>query len=96
MGEPDVIAFGFGLGWAGYSIALWGYCLVKGYDVTLGQLINPVNRYTGSWPPPPAPNTVILPTGRMDKEASAGNARAAAGPAAPAAPPSGGPPVQAV
>jgi hypothetical protein len=24
--------------WGGYTIGLWGYCLVRGYDVTFPQL----------------------------------------------------------
>jgi hypothetical protein len=33
MGQPDVIAVAMGIVWAGYSVGIWGYCLVRGYDV---------------------------------------------------------------
>ena len=36
-------AIGFGLAWAGYTLGLWGWCLLRGYDVTLGELANPVH-----------------------------------------------------
>jgi hypothetical protein len=32
-----------GLVWAGYTLAFYGYCLIKSYDVTLLQLVNPLN-----------------------------------------------------
>lgn len=57
---------------AGYSIALWGYCLVRGYDVTLPQLTSPTKRWGGSgsskadytWPPNMINDpTVFLPDG---------------------------------
>lgn len=57
-----MIAVGVGLVWAGYSFGLWGYCLIRGYDVTLTELVNPVHVYQ-HWPPPIAPPTVIIPTG---------------------------------
>lgn len=34
-------AIAFGVIWAGYSVGLWGWCLLRGYDVTFGQLIDP-------------------------------------------------------
>jgi hypothetical protein len=37
-------AIGMGLAWAGYTGMLWAYCLIRGYDVTLGQLVNPVHQ----------------------------------------------------
>jgi hypothetical protein len=58
-------AIGFGLAWLGYSYGLYGYCLVRGYDVRLSDLINPVHPYT--WPaggPPLMPATQIFPTGK--------------------------------
>lgn len=36
-------AIGFGLAWAGYTLGMWGYCLVRGFDITLGELANPVH-----------------------------------------------------
>lgn len=37
--------------WAGYTLMLWGYCLVKGYAIGIADLTIP-GRYTGTWPPP--------------------------------------------
>ena len=37
-------AIGFAVAWAGYAIAIWGYCLVRDYDVTLPQL------FKAAWP----------------------------------------------
>ena len=60
-------AIAFGLGWLGYSVSLWGYCLVRGYDVTLAELMNPVHVF--AWPAggisgmPLVPGTQILPGG---------------------------------
>lgn len=56
---------------AGYSLAMWGYTLVRGYDVALPQLINPLKRWGTSpgagdytWPPGMINDpTVLLPTG---------------------------------
>lgn len=41
-------AIAMGLGWLGYSLGLWGYCLVRGYDVTLWSLMSPL--HPPSWP----------------------------------------------
>ena len=45
-------AAAFALIWTGYSVTLYGYCLVKGYDVSFGQLVRPTSKLT--WPPPKA------------------------------------------
>jgi hypothetical protein len=37
--------------WLGYTTVLYGYCLVKGYDITFGQLANPAHVFT--WPKTP-------------------------------------------
>ncbi len=29
-----MVAVGVGLVWAGYALSMWGYCLVRGYDVS--------------------------------------------------------------
>jgi hypothetical protein len=33
MGEPDVTGIGMGLLFGAYTLGLWGYCLVRGYNV---------------------------------------------------------------
>jgi hypothetical protein len=48
-----VIVVGFALAWTSYTAMFWGYSLVKGYNLTLGQIVSP-KAYTGTWPPPAA------------------------------------------
>lgn len=58
-------AIGMGLVWGGWTLGLWGYCLIRGYDVTLGQLANPV--HVLNWKTATAnltPNTQIVPGGQ--------------------------------
>ena len=38
-------ALGIGLLWVGYAAGLYGYCLLRGYDITPKQLLST------SWPP---------------------------------------------
>jgi hypothetical protein len=59
-----MVVIGFGLVWWGYLELMYGWALLKGWDVTWKQLANPLNPY--QWPVPPAqppiiPNTQILP-----------------------------------
>ena len=39
-----MVAVGLAVLWAGYAIGIWGYCLVKDYDVTFPQL------FASTWP----------------------------------------------
>ena len=57
-------AIGMLIAWSGYSFSLWGYCLIRGYDVKLSDLVNPVHPYTGPWPPPLITNPATLLPGR--------------------------------
>lgn len=63
-----MLAVGMLVIWGGYSVSLWGWCLLQGYDVTLGQLMSPVHPYGSgkgqSWPPPALGSDVIFPGGR--------------------------------
>jgi len=34
-----VVAIGLGLAWAGYYVGIYGYCLVRGYEVGFTQLM---------------------------------------------------------
>ena len=36
-----MIVIGMGLVFAGYWASLWGYCLIRGYDVTFTQMARP-------------------------------------------------------
>ena len=56
-------AVGFGMAWLGYAVGMYGYVLVKGYNVTFGQLVHPKNYYQGTWPPGPIPAGATWPTG---------------------------------
>ena len=58
-----MVAVAFVLLWSGYSGGLWGWCLLRGYDVTLGQLVSPAHPYSGGWPPKPIPDTQVWPGG---------------------------------
>jgi hypothetical protein len=56
-----------GITWFGYSVALWGYCLIKGYNVTLAKLVNPVHPFAATWPPPAnIPTSDVFPPGAGD------------------------------
>jgi hypothetical protein len=71
-----MLPLGFGITWLGYSLGLYGWCLIKGYNVTFRQLVNPVTIYT-TWPPPAINDpAVIWPPG-----GSLGGAEGSAGPA---------------
>jgi hypothetical protein len=59
-----VIVIGIGITWLGYAIFMRGYTMVKGYNLSLGDLLSPSDYYKGKWPPPTAPDTVIFPTGK--------------------------------
>jgi hypothetical protein len=65
-------ALAIGVIWLGYSITLWGYCLVRGYNVTFTELVNPVHPVdwktaTGST----VPQGQILPGAAADAGANA-------------------------
>lgn len=70
-----MLAVGGLLVWAGYSVSLWGWCLLRGYNVTLGQLMTPIHPYLSgkgqSWPPPLMAPDVIFPGGRTAAGGSA-------------------------
>lgn len=58
-----MVWLGMGIVWAGYTWGLYGYCLIRGYNITLHQVVSPTQWYSGKWPPQPAGNQDILPTG---------------------------------
>jgi hypothetical protein len=39
-----MIAIGFGVAWLGYAVVSWGYCLIRDYNVTFGDL------FKATWP----------------------------------------------
>jgi hypothetical protein len=68
-----------GLGWLGYALGLWGWSLLRGYNITLGQLMSPLHPYSGAWPPPFLPSTQTLP----GKQTAAATTTTAAAPSTP-------------
>jgi hypothetical protein len=60
-----MVWLGFGIAWAGYTAGLYGYSLIRGYNLSLAQMVSPVHWYAGKWPPQPAGNTEIIPTGKQ-------------------------------
>lgn len=66
-----MVALGFGVMWFGYQQLIYGYCLLKGYDIRWRDLANPISPY--QWPPkgqdpPLVPKGQILPSsGAMAK-----------------------------
>lgn len=69
-----MIIIPFGVIWTGYLLAVWGYTLLKGYDVTLRRLGWPINPY--QWPTPPNQPPLIQKSqvwpGQADKAAQGG------------------------
>ena len=63
-----MLAAGMLIIWGGYSVSLWGWCLLRGYNVTLGQLMSPAHPYGSgkgqAWPPALMGPDVIFPGGR--------------------------------
>lgn len=78
-----MLAVGMLITWAGYSVSLWGWSLLRGYNVTLGQLMSPLHPYGSgkgqSWPPPLLPPDVIFPGGRSGSGSQGAAAAAPSG-----------------
>ena len=53
-----MVALGLGTVWAGYYLFLYGYCLVRGYDVSLPQLMH------STWPGSGTSASKAAPTGQ--------------------------------
>jgi hypothetical protein len=56
-------------GWADYLVGFYGWCLLKNYDVTIGQLASPLHPYAGKWPPGPIGPGSVFPTGKATSSA---------------------------
>lgn len=59
-----MMAVAIGVAWAGYALGIWGYCLVRGYDVPFTGIFKPVwpgggdaGGQSGPVPLPPDPGT---------------------------------------
>lgn len=83
-----MLAVGMLLAWSGYSLGLFGWCLLRGYNVTAGQLMSPVHPYGSGknqpWPPPLLSPNVIFPGANTG--ASSSTAGAAPGSSSPPKP----------
>lgn len=66
-----MVAVGMLLIWGGWSVGLWGWALLRDYDVTFGQLVSPTHPYSGAWPPAKIPATQIWPGGSTTSTVSA-------------------------
>jgi hypothetical protein len=60
-----VLVVGMVVAWAGYSLASWGYELLKDQDITLGAWMNPVHPFDWSaGEPGRIPDTQINPSSK--------------------------------
>lgn len=50
--------------WGSYSMLFYGYCLIKGYNISFLEVVSPVNYYKGGWPPPLFTDTGVIPKGQ--------------------------------
>jgi hypothetical protein len=71
-----MLVIGFSLSWIGYTLGFWGHSLIKGYNLSFKQIASPSSYYKGSWPPPLAGNSVIIPDGTATAELDAARAPA--------------------
>jgi hypothetical protein len=71
--------FGIAVLWAGYAVGLYGFCLIRSYDISFLQLVKPnafgtstINPKTGgltvtgaisNWPPNKSRDDVVFPSG---------------------------------
>lgn len=47
-----------GLLWGSYTLMFWGWTMVKGYSITLPQIVMPGD-YKGTWPPSAATASTV-------------------------------------
>lgn len=77
-----MVAVGMLLGWLSYSGGLFGWCMFRGYNVTLGQLMSPVHPYGSGknepWPPAMMPAEQIWP-GSVPAAAASGTGTGSTG-----------------
>src|SRR5262249_54939184 len=76
-----MVILGFAFAWTGYLQAVYGYCLLKGYDVRWRDLANPIRPY--QWPPrgqpiATVPKSQIMPGRLAAAEGQGGPVTAAA------------------
>lgn len=71
-----MIALGFGIMWLGYNQTIFGWTLLKGWNIRWRDLANPIHPY--QWPPlgskmPMVPAGQVLPTGGASTTAAKGS-----------------------
>jgi|HubBroStandDraft_2_1064218.scaffolds.fasta_scaffold98307_2 hypothetical protein len=75
-----MIAVGMGVAWFGYLNAIYGYCLLRGWDVTWRELATPVKPY--EWPksgdPPITPASQVWPSAASSSTTAAAQPHAVA------------------
>lgn len=64
-----MLPIAFGVTWAGYGLASWGYCLLKGWNIGFGSWFNPVHPWEwtkdNAASPPIIPPTQVNPSGEV-------------------------------
>lgn len=55
------------VGFVGYGVGSWGYLLIKGYNITLGEWFNPLHPFTGA-----LDSNGFVPKGKMFPTAGKG------------------------
>jgi hypothetical protein len=74
-----VIALGFGIMWLGYLQGMYGWTLLKGWDIPWHSLADPIHPY--QWPasgsPPLIPKGQVLPSSGSSSGSSAATAAGA-------------------
>lgn len=56
-----MVAIGMALVWAGYTAGIWGFCLIRGYDVSFANVFAP--RWPGVQVTQDTPGQVVRPGG---------------------------------
>lgn len=72
-----MVAVGFFGLWAFYGLGTWGWCLIKGYNITFGQWFNPVKPFMWNGAPEMVPAGSVFPTGKGGQEATAAKPKVA-------------------
>ena len=79
-----MIALGFGIMWLGYLQGLYGFTLLKGWDIRWKDLASPIHPYqwNGTNNPPLIPKGQVLPSTGSSAAAATGSGKGKGIPAA--------------
>lgn len=72
-----MVAVGFFGLWAFYGLGTWGWCLVKGYNITFSQWFNPTKPYMWNGTPGMVPAGVVFPTSTNPESSTAAKSQVA-------------------